>query len=115
MASSGYLVAPYDLTYMASALDSMVPLCLLGPGRAARHRLRPGRHRPVRRLDRQPGRHGFGVAVGQWHWPLLPALALPCSPGAVLGAVNGFLIAYLGFPALIATLATYYAYGPRCC
>ena len=28
-----------------------------------------------------------------------------------IGAVNGALVAYLGFPALIATLATYYAFG----
>ena len=30
--------------------------------------------------------------------------------GALLGAVNGFLVAYVGFPALIATLATFYGF-----
>ena len=53
----------------------------------------------------------FGFMVGQWHWPVLPALVATVAVGAVLGAINGLLIAYLGFPALIATLATYYAYG----
>ena len=30
--------------------------------------------------------------------------------GGLCGALNGFLVAYIGFPALIATLATYYAF-----
>jgi ribose transport system permease protein/erythritol transport system permease protein len=52
----------------------------------------------------------FGFAYGQWGWPLLPAVLLAVAVGALLGAINGFLVAYIGFPALIATLATYYAY-----
>ncbi len=44
--------------------------------------------------------------AGRCGWPS----CWPCSVGGVLGAVNGFLVAYIGFPALIATLATYYAY-----
>src|SRR5690606_592884 len=30
--------------------------------------------------------------------------------GGILGGINGVLVAYVGFPPLIATLATFYAY-----
>jgi ribose/xylose/arabinose/galactoside ABC-type transport system permease subunit len=53
----------------------------------------------------------FGFAYGMWEWPFLPALLLALAAGVVLGAVNGLLVAYLQVPALIATLATYYAYS----
>ena len=52
----------------------------------------------------------FGFAYGQWGWPLWTAILLTAGAGGLCGAVNGFLVAYIGFPALIATLATYYAY-----
>ena len=52
----------------------------------------------------------FGFAYGQWGWPLWVSIILAIVCGGVLGALNGFLIAFIGFPALIATLATYYAY-----
>jgi ribose transport system permease protein/erythritol transport system permease protein len=53
----------------------------------------------------------FGLMVGVWGWPLLPSIIGCIAVGGVLGAVNGALVAYLRFPALIATLATYYAYS----
>jgi ribose/xylose/arabinose/galactoside ABC-type transport system permease subunit len=53
----------------------------------------------------------FGFAYGMWEWSFLPALLLALAAGVVLGAVNGVLVAYLRVPALIATLATYYAYS----
>lgn len=106
-----YLVAPYDADYLASALETMVPLCLLGlaefivivSGRG-------GIDLSVGSIVSLSGM-AFGFMVGQWGWPVLPALALTVLVGGVLGAANGLLVAYLGFPALIATLATYYAYG----
>jgi hypothetical protein len=52
----------------------------------------------------------FGFAYGEWGWPLWLAIVVTALSGALLGAVNGFLVAYVGFPALIATLATFYAY-----
>jgi len=52
----------------------------------------------------------FGFAYGEWGWPLIPAILLTAVFGALCGALNGFLVAYVGFPALIATLATFYAY-----
>ncbi|HEX8871097.1 MAG TPA: ABC transporter permease, partial [Lentzea sp.] len=52
----------------------------------------------------------FGFTYGEWGWPLWLALPLTAAFGALCGALNGFLVSYLGFPALIATLATYYGY-----
>ncbi|WP_203756833.1 ABC transporter permease, partial [Actinoplanes cyaneus] len=52
----------------------------------------------------------FGFAYGHWDWPLWAAITLTAASGALLGAINGFLVSYAGFPALIATLATFYAY-----
>ena len=53
----------------------------------------------------------FGFAYGEWGWPLWLAILAHrgCSAGCC-GALNGFLVAYIGFPALIATLATFYAF-----
>ena len=111
LGQQGYLVAPYDTDYLASALDTMVPLCLL----ALAELLvivsgRGGIDLSVGSIVSLSGM-AFGVMVGQWQWPVLAALVATVVVGAALGAVNGLLIAYLGFPALIATLATYYAYG----
>ena len=108
--AGGYLVAPYDLSYMASPW-SMVPLAMLGlaellvilSGRG-------GIDLSVGAIVSLSGMV-FGFAYGEWGWPLLPALALALAAGVVLGAVNGLLVAYLRVPALIATLATYYAYS----
>ena len=38
------------------------------------------------------------------------AIILTAVFGGLCGALNGFLVAYIGFPALIATLATFYAF-----
>jgi ribose/xylose/arabinose/galactoside ABC-type transport system permease subunit len=53
----------------------------------------------------------FGFAYGQWGWPLWLAILLAAAFGGACGAVNGFLVAYIGYPALITTLATYYAFS----
>jgi len=111
LGNQGYLVAPYDTDYLAATLDSFVPLCLLGLAELAVILSgRGGIDLSVGSMVSLAGM-AFGFMVGVWHWPLLIALILTAVAGAVLGAVNGFLVAYLGFPALIATLATYYAFG----
>lgn len=107
----GYLVAPYDTDYLASALETLVPLCLL----ALAELLvivsgRGGIDLSVGSIVSLSGM-AFGAMVGLWGWSVLPALLVTVVVGAALGAVNGLLVAYLGFPALIATLATYYAFG----
>src|ERR671932_1020827 len=53
----------------------------------------------------------FGFAYGEWGWPLWASILLAAAFGGLCGAVNGFLIAYIGYPALITTLATYYAFS----
>ena len=111
LGQQGYLVAPYDSDYMFAALDSLVPLCLLAfaqlivivSGRG-------GIDLSVGSIVSLSGM-AFGFMLGKWEWPVLVALVVTVAFGALLGAVNGVLVAYLGFPALIATLATYYAFG----
>ena len=111
LSAGGYLVAPYDLPYMASALESMVPLAILGLAQLlVIVSGRGGIDLSVGAMVSLVGM-AFGFAYGEWGWSFLPALLLALAAGVVLGAVNGFLVAYLRVPALIATLATYYAYS----
>ena len=108
--AGGYLTAPYDFDYMSSSLINAVPLAMLGlaellvilSGRG-------GIDLSVGAIVSLAGMV-FGFAYGEWGWPLIPAILLTAAFGAVCGALNGFLVAYVGFPALIATLATFYAF-----
>ena len=110
MDANGYLTAPYDTDYMASSLINAVPLAMLGlaellvilSGRG-------GIDLSVGAIVSLAGMI-FGFAYGQWDWPLWAAIILTAVFGGLCGALNGFLVAYIGFPALIATLATYYAF-----
>ncbi|SDS39895.1 erythritol transport system permease protein [Nocardioides scoriae] len=108
---AGYLTANYDRSYMASALIDLVPLAMLALAELVV--IVSGRGG----IDLSVGSivsltaMVFGFAYGQWGWSLLASVVLALVVGALLGAVNGVLVAYLGFPALIATLATYYAYA----
>jgi ribose/xylose/arabinose/galactoside ABC-type transport system permease subunit len=108
--AGGYLTADYDFDYLSAALINAVPLAMLGlaellvilSGRG-------GIDLSVGSIVSLAGMV-FGVVYGQWGWPLWAAIVLTALVGALLGAVNGFLVAYVGFPALIATLATFYGY-----
>jgi ribose/xylose/arabinose/galactoside ABC-type transport system permease subunit len=108
--AGGYLTAAYDFDYMSSSLINAVPLAMLGlaellvilSGRG-------GIDLSVGAIVSLAGM-GFGFAHGEWGWPFWVALLLTAAFGALCGALNGFLVAYVGFPALIATLATFYAY-----
>lgn len=108
--AGGYLTAAYDFDYMSSSLITAVPLAMLGlaellvilSGRG-------GIDLSVGAIVSLAGMV-FGFAYGEWGWPLLPAILLTAAFGALCGALNGFLVAYLGFPALIATLATFYGF-----
>ncbi|AEV83346.1 serine protease [Actinoplanes sp. SE50] len=107
--AGGYLTASYDFDYMSAALINAVPLAMLGlaellvilSGRG-------GIDLSVGAIVSLAGMV-FGFAYGHWGWPLGAAILLTAVCGALLGALNGFLVSYIGFPALIATLATYYA------
>ena len=108
--AGGYLTASYDFDYMSASLINAVPLAMLGlaellvilSGRG-------GIDLSVGAIVSLSGMI-FGFAYGEWGWPLWLAIIVTALFGALLGAVNGFLVAYVGFPALIATLATFYAY-----
>ncbi|MFC7733379.1 ABC transporter permease [Actinomadura keratinilytica] len=94
----GYLLGPYDAAYMAAALESFVPLCIL----ALAEMLvilsgRGGIDLSVGAMVSLTGM-AFGFMVGEWGWPLWPSLAAALAFGTALGAVNGFLVAVLGFP-----------------
>ena len=111
LSARNYLSAPYDAGYLSATLISAVPLVMLGLAEL---------------LVITSGRGGidlsvgaivsltsmvFGFAYGEWGWPLWSAIVLAAAFGGLCGAVNGFLIAYIGYPALITTLATYYAFS----
>jgi ribose/xylose/arabinose/galactoside ABC-type transport system permease subunit len=108
--AGGYLTASYDFDYMSASLINAVPLAMLGlaellvilSGRG-------GIDLSVGAIVSLAGMF-FGFAYGEWGWPLGLAIVATAVFGALCGAVNGLLVAYIGFPALIATLATYYAY-----
>jgi ribose transport system permease protein/erythritol transport system permease protein len=108
--SGGYLTAPYNFDYMSASLITAVPLAMLGlaellvilSGRG-------GIDLSVGAIVSLAGMV-FGFAYGEWGWGLLPAILLTAAFGALCGALNGFLVAYVGFPALIATLATFYGF-----
>ena len=108
--AGGYLTAAYDFDYMSSSLINAVPLAMLGlaellvilSGRG-------GIDLSVGAIVSLAGMV-FGFAYGQWGWPLWAAILLTAAFGALCGALNGFLVAHVGFPALIATLATFYGF-----
>ncbi len=106
----GYLTGAYDADYLSGALVDAVPLCLLALGELVV--IVSGRGGIDLSIGAMVSLTGmvFGFAYGRWGWSLLAAVALAVVVGALLGAVNGFMVAYLRFPALIATLASYYAY-----
>ncbi|GLY04242.1 ABC transporter permease [Actinoplanes sp. NBRC 101535] len=108
--AGGYLTASYDFDYMSASLISAVPLAMLGlaelivilSGRG-------GIDLSVGAIVSLSGMI-FGFAYGQWGWPLWFAIIATVLFGGLCGAVNGVLVSYIGFPALIATLATFYAF-----
>lgn len=110
LGAGGYLTAPYDSDYLAAALINAVPLVMLGlaellvilSGRG-------GIDLSVGAIVSLAGMI-FGFTYGQWGWPLWLAIIATAVFGGLCGALNGFLVSYIGFPALIATLATYYAF-----
>lgn len=110
LSTNGYLSGDYDFDYMSAVLIDAVPLAMLAFAQLVV--IVSGRGGIDLSVGAMVSLVGmiFGFAYGQWGWPLLPAVLLAVVVGALLGAINGFLVAYIGFPALIATLATYYAY-----
>lgn len=108
--AGGYLTGSYDPDYLAGSLVDAVPLAMLALAELLV--IVSGRGGIDLSIGAVVSLTGmvFGIAYGQWHWALLPSVLLCVATGAVLGAVNGVMVAYLRFPALIATLASYYAW-----
>ncbi|WP_111768609.1 ABC transporter permease [Nakamurella deserti] len=111
MDAGGYLTGPYDGDTLAAALINLVPLAMLAL--AEMLVIVSGRGGIDLSIGSTVSLTGmiFGFAYQSWGLPLLPAILVAMVAGGLCGAINGFLIAYLGFPALIATLATYYGYA----
>lgn len=108
--AGGYLTAPYDPDYLSGSLINAVPLAMLGLAELVVILSgRGGIDLSVGAIVSFAGMV-FGFAYGEWGWPLGLAILATAFFGALCGALNGFLVAYLGFPALIATLATFYAF-----
>jgi ribose/xylose/arabinose/galactoside ABC-type transport system permease subunit len=107
---AGYLTGPYNPDYLGSSLVDAVPLAMLALAELVV--IVSGRGGIDLSVGSMVSLSGmlFGFSYGEWGWPLLVAILFAVAVGAFLGAINGFLVAYVGFPALIATLATYYAF-----
>ena len=106
----GYLFGDYDADYLSLSLVDAVPLAMLAFAELIV--IVSGRGGIDLSIGAQVSLAGmvFGFAYGEWAWPLVLAVPAAIAVGGLLGAINGFLIAWLEFPALIATLATYYAF-----
>ena len=106
---AGELSAPYNSDYLASALINLVPLAMLAMAEllvivsgAGGIDLSVGATVTLAGMI-------FGFMYGLWGWPLWLSIILAVAFGAICGLFNGVLVAYLGYPPLIVTLATYYA------
>ncbi|PHP52914.1 ABC transporter permease [Actinomyces ruminis] len=107
----GYLFADFDASYMASSLQSLVPVALLAL--AEMFVIISGYSGIDLSVGAIVSLAGmlFGYLIQNAGIPLVPAVVCTVVAGGLLGAVNGMLVGYLRFPPLIATLATQYAYA----
>ncbi|MBB1484151.1 ABC transporter permease [Tessaracoccus sp. MC1865] len=109
LSAAGVITEGYNSDYLASSLINLVPLTMLalaqllvivsGNG---------GIDLSVGAIVSLAGML-FGFMYGVWGWSLLVSIVCTVLCGALFGLINGFLVAYLGYPPLIVTLATYYA------
>lgn len=110
LGAQGYLTGAYDADYLSGALVDAVPLAMLALGElVVIVSGRGGIDLSIGAIVSLTGM-AFGIAYGRWGWSLALSVVLAVVVGGLLGAVNGLMVAYLRFPALIATLASYYAY-----
>ena len=114
MSAGGGLTGAYDVNFMSDQLINAVPLAMLALAQMiVIVSGRGGIDLSVGAIVSLAGMV-FGIAYndgpGQWNLNFISALLITVAFGGICGAVNGVLVAYLRFPALIATLATFYAY-----
>lgn len=110
LSAGGMLAGSFNSDYLAASLINLVPLVMLslaeliviisGGG---------GIDLSVGSMVSLSGII-FGFMYGQWHWPLLVSIAICVASAALMGAINGLLVSWIGYPPLITTLATYYAF-----
>ncbi|WP_405218637.1 ABC transporter permease [Agrococcus sp. Ld7] len=107
---TGQTRADFNSDYLASSLIAYVPLALLAI--AELFVITSGRGGIDLSVGSMVSLSGivFAMLFQQAGLPVLVSIVLAVLFGALLGAFNGFLSAYLGFPPLIATLATFYGY-----
>lgn len=108
--AAGMTRGKFNSDYLASALISFVPLALLAL--AQLFVIASGKGGIDLSVGSMVSLSGmaFGISLVDWGWSVPAAVIFAILVGTALGAVNGLLSAYLGYPALITTLATYYAY-----
>jgi ribose transport system permease protein/erythritol transport system permease protein len=108
---AGITSASFNSDYLASALINLVPLALLAI--AELFVITTGNGSIDLSVGSMVSLVGmvFGILYGVAEWSFLGAAAAALLLGALLGAINGVLTAYFGYPALITTLATYYAFA----
>jgi ribose transport system permease protein/erythritol transport system permease protein len=110
LSAAGLTAGPFNAAYLAAAGIQVVPMALLamaqlvviGSG-AGGIDLSVGSTLTISGMV-------FGLAYANWGLPLAVAILAAVATGALCGSVNGLLVAWGGFPPLIATLATFYAY-----
>ncbi|QWW19461.1 ABC transporter permease [Schaalia sp. 19OD2882] len=111
LGANGFLFAPFDAAYMLSSLQSLVPLALLALAEmVVIISGYSGIDLSVGAIVSLSGLL-FGYLIQVAGVPVALAALVTVVVGALLGAVNGFLVGYMGYPPLIATLATQYAYA----
>lgn len=109
LSAAGVIPDGYNSDYLASALINLVPLAMLALAQLLVIMSgKGGIDLSVGAIVSLAGMF-FGFMYGLWGWPLWVAIVMTVLAGAALGGINGFLVAYLGYPPLIVTLATYYA------
>lgn len=108
--AQGALSGPYNAKYLASSTIALVGLAMLALAQLIV--IVSGRGGIDLSVGSMVSLSGvfFGFSYGIWGWDLPTAFIATVLVGALLGGINGVLIAYVGFPPLIMTLATYYAY-----
>lgn len=106
----GLTRAEFNSDYLASSLIGYVPLALLAI--AQLFVITSGKGGIDLSVGSMVSLSGivFAMLFQQAGLPIFVSIVLAVLFGALLGAFNGFLSAYLGFPPLITTLATFYGY-----
>ena len=109
--ATGSLYAPFTIGYLSNSLMSLVPVALLAL--AQMFVIMSGRGGIDLSVGGIVSLGGmlFGWLVGPQEIPVIVAALITLVAGMLMGALNGYLVSYLGFPPLIATLATSYVFG----